>query len=251
MNEPSIRPREWYLEHLALDVARIEKALATVDLDAPVATCPGWNVVDLVAHVSFVHRWARACATDAAPPSKEQMATMSWTGGDDRDGLAAWFREGADEIVATLREVDLDGPTWHPFPVPLVGRVWPRRQAHEICIHRWDLERAAGATTPIDPVLAADGIDEYFEIAIPRLVARDGVTLPTPPLRVACIDADDSWIVSSADGYRVDDDGEHAATISGRADTLLLALWGRAAIDELDVDGDRDVATAWLAVAGM
>ena len=42
--------------------------------------------------------------------------------------------------------IDLDGPTWHPFGAAKLGRVWPRRQAQEISIHRWDAEQATGPT---------------------------------------------------------------------------------------------------------
>ena len=43
--------------------------------------------------------------------------------------------------------------------------MWPRRQAHEINVHRRDAELAAGLEpAAMDPELASDGIDEYFEL---------------------------------------------------------------------------------------
>ena len=47
-------------------------------------------------------------------------------------------------------------------------------------MHRWDAELAVGSTPEaIDPELASDGIDEYFELVIPRLVKRDKVDVIT------------------------------------------------------------------------
>src|SRR5215472_429357 len=48
-------------------------AAAERGLDAPVPSCPGWDVADVVAHVGSIHRWARLAvrATDmVAPPPR-------------------------------------------------------------------------------------------------------------------------------------------------------------------------------------
>ncbi len=244
--------RDTYLAHLAADVERSIAVLDDVALDAPVPPCPGWTVVDLIAHVGFIHRWAAACATDAAPPDRDAMATMAWSGGADRAALIAWFREGAAGITDVLRALDLSGPSWHPFPVEQIGAVWPRRQAQELSVHRWDLETAAGDPTPIDPALASDGIDEYFELAVPRLVAREGIELPAGSLHVHCTDVEGEWLVTTTDGYELE--RRHAkgdAALRGDAADLLLTLWGRVGVDRVDVVGDASVANAWLALSGM
>lgn len=41
-----------YLECLAADHGDLREAVATVELKAPVPTCPGWTVADLVVHVA-------------------------------------------------------------------------------------------------------------------------------------------------------------------------------------------------------
>ncbi|MGH1504804.1 MAG: maleylpyruvate isomerase family mycothiol-dependent enzyme [Acidimicrobiales bacterium] len=249
--------RAAYLEHFAADVERMSETLASVDLAAPVRSCPGWTVVDLIDHVGFVHRWAAACATDAAPPGRDALGGFAWPGDRDEpsaDDLSAWFRAGADRIAGVLRDLDLDGPTWHPFPTAHVGAVWPRRQAHEISVHRWDLDSTTTAEpSPVDAVLASDGIDEYFELAVPRLVARDDIALPTGSLHVHCTDVAGEWLTTTTDGsYELE--RRHAkgdAALRGNASDLLLALWGRLPVERLDVVGDADVAKAWLAISGM
>ena len=48
-------------EHIAAldeEGARLAEAADRAGLDEPVPTCPGWQVRDLLRHVSGVHRWA-------------------------------------------------------------------------------------------------------------------------------------------------------------------------------------------------
>ena len=148
--------------------------------------------------------------------------------------------------------MDLDGPTWHPFPVPKVGAVWPCRQAQEASVHRWDAERAIGASPTIEPALAADGVDEYFGLALPRLMRREHVGAPTAAVLVRAVDTGDEWRVAADDGsVAVIDDpvGEVAATISGAAQDVLLALWRRPVPDgAVQVDGTDP---GWLSLGGM
>nr|BFE67524.1 hypothetical protein GCM10020092_008250 [Actinoplanes digitatis] len=39
--------------------------------------------------------------------------------------------------------------------------------AHEISVHRWDAEAAAGRATPIETKLAADGVNEVLDTWLP------------------------------------------------------------------------------------
>lgn len=244
MHEP-----EWYIGHLRDDATRFSAVVASGPLDAPVAACPGWDVARLTAHLGFIHRWARYCAIHGEPPTE----TDAFQPGD-RD-LTEWFDEGVDQLVATLTEIDADGPTWHPFTVARLGRVWPRRQAHETAIHRWDAERAIGEPGPLDAPLASDGIDEYLEVSIPRLIAREGVTPLSGSLHIHCTDVDGEWLVWSEGGEyqmkRAHEKGD--AALRGPAAAILLRLWGRTSdLDApLDPIGDESVLEAWLAIAGM
>lgn len=243
------RPADWYLDHVEADVARVLAAIEHGDLSAPVAACPGWDAQRVVEHLGWIHRWARHCADHAASPTDTDPFERG-----DRD-LGEWFAEGAAELVATLRAIGPDDPTWHPFTVARVGRVWPRRQAHETSVHRWDVQAALGAADPIDPELASDGIDEYFEIAVPRLIKREGLAAPTSSFHVHCTDVDGEWLVwSEDDEYRME--RRHAkgdAALRGPAEALLLRLWGRTSsrADELSPIGDESAMAAWLGFAGM
>lgn len=243
------RSTDWYVDHLVADIERLGRVIADADLAAPVAACPGWDVQRLVEHLGVIHRWARQAAVTAAPP--DGMAQFAR---GDRD-LGEWFAEGAASLVDTLRGLDPDAPVWHPFPAEQVARVWARRQAHETAVHRWDAQRAVGSPDPIDAELASDGIDEYFGLAIPRLIAREGIAVPTSSFHVHCTDVDGEWLAWSEDGeYRTRRAHEKCdAALRGPAEAILLRLWGResARADELQPVGDEAALAAWLAIAGM
>lgn len=247
--DPDPHPPEWYVGHLRREAAAFAAVVEAGPLDAPVAACPGWDVAQLAVHLGVIHRWARRCVIDGEPPSDRDQFMPG-----DRD-LAEWFTEGADELVTALSEIDPEGPTWHPFTVTRVGLVWPRRQAHETAIHRWDVERAVGEPGPLDPGLASDGIDEYFELTVPRRFARDDLTVPHGSLHVHCTDVDGEWLVWNDDGVyamkRAHEKGD--AALRGPAADILLRLWGRTSGlgEPLSPVGDESVLAAWLSIAGM
>jgi uncharacterized protein (TIGR03083 family) len=248
---PELTPA-WYAEQVVADVERFAAVIESVGLDAAVPSTPGWDIARLTEHLGQVHRWAGFCAVRGRSPTEDEAAALE---SFRRDGAADWMRSGAADLAATLRALDPGASTWHPFPVSKVAAVWPRRMAHETAVHRWDAEGAVGATSPIDPRLASDGIDEYFELAVPRLGVRDGIDIPHQSLHVHCTDVDGEWLVwSDDDGYhmiRAHEKGD--AVMRGPAEVILLLLWGRRSdrLDELDRFGDEAALDAWLALAGM
>jgi uncharacterized protein (TIGR03083 family) len=244
--------QDTYVDHLEADVARLAAAVRTGPLDAPVQACPGWDLRQLTAHVGHIHRWARLCLLTAENP---QVAAFVQPGPDaSGDELAEWLQKGAGRLAATLRQVDSAAPTWHPFLVERVAGVWPRRQAQETAMHRWDAERAVGTPGPIDPELASDGIDEYFEVTHPRTIAREGAPPPSGSLHVHCTDVPGEWLAWYDDsGYRFT--REHAkgdAALRGPAEQILLALYHRDHdASALSPVGDEAVLAGWLGAPGL
>jgi uncharacterized protein (TIGR03083 family) len=180
-------------------------------------------------------------------PQPEEIAVPT---GSTNDELARWLEDGIRTLVRTLEAQEPDAPTWHPFAAPMMAGVWPRRQAQETMIHRWDAENAAGLVTPLDPLIAADGILEYFELIVPRVVDRDKRTAPKGVLRLECADVGLVCTVSS--GAKVDvelGDGLTAtpdATVRADAQDVLLALWRR-----VPLPGDHPpLAREWLSFGG-
>lgn len=241
------RDPEWFRGHLLADLDRFAAAVRTGPLDAAVSGCPGWDLRRLTAHMGVIHRWARHCAEHAArPESRDQWEPDPQASADE---LADWLIEGGRQLVETLRSVDPDAPTWHPFPAPKVARLWSRRQAHEISIHRWDAEHAVGEAAAIDPELASDGIDEYLDIVLRARATREGTELPGGSLHLHCTDTHGEWLIASDGGYRFERGHiKGAAALRGPAEALLLRLWNRnsARLAELSPVGDEQVLDAWL-----
>jgi uncharacterized protein (TIGR03083 family) len=240
-----------FIQSLHISTSRFSDAVRRGPLDAPVAACPEWTLIDLANHMGFIHRWARLAAQTGAPP--DQSAIEPPPAGNDPQVLADWIDAGADALVPVLAALDPAAPTWHPFPVPKVAGVWPRRQAHETQVHAWDAEHAVGPTSPLDPDIAADGIAEYFEIIVPRVLKRDGRAAPVGSMTIDCVDTDFRLIVGSPDGATVQVQRSAAGgdaqgpMLRGGAESILLSLWGRAERPQ----GDHGpVVNEWLAFGG-
>ena len=193
---------------------------------------------DLAHHLGGIHRWARRAAATGQRPDDDELERPP-----SDDELADWIDDGVSALADTLGGLDPAAATWHPFPTERVAAVWPRRQAHETAVHRWDAESVTGEHTPIDADLAADGIAEYFELIVPRLVARDGIDPPDGPM---IIELTDLGLVLRASTARVRlIEPPDTVDVAAPAETVLLALWGR-------VDGPEPspLARAWLTLGG-
>lgn len=247
---PTISQDE-HCDHVLTATDRFAGALRRHPLSTPVPTCPGWDLRALAVHTGEVHRWARHAASTGTRPRGQPGEPPP--AGSDGVALAAWLRHGAAELVATLRELDPAAPTWHLFPVAQVAGVWPRRQAHETAVHAWDALHAVGSPAAMDPTLALDGIAEYFELVVPRLVAREGLQPPAGTFSVEAGDLGHAVAVSVRDGEIVvtRDHPSPDGVLRGAAAACLGRLWNRPMGDDLELDGDPAVTAAWLALPGM
>jgi len=238
--------------HIRGDAARIAEIVAS-NPDAAVPGCPGWDVRALVAHLGAVHRWVTECVETSAHPARARATDpLPTPPPEDPADLAQWLTDGATAMTDALDGRDPIAPTWTPFRVerPTVS-FWTRRQTHETSVHRIDAESAVGSRTSIEPVIAADGVDEYLELILPRRA------LPVPAGRahLHCTDTAGEWTVESdADGRYVLD-REHRkgdAAVRGAAEHLLLLLWGRdVPAESIEVVGDTAVAAAWTGIGGI
>lgn len=248
------RPRQhsvpWFLDSLAWEGEVFARTVAQGDLDAEVAACPGWTLSGLVEHLGQIHRWAAFCARHGRAPDRDEAAALETF---DVDRAADWYRECLAELLGVLVDLDPEAATWHPFPGPRVAAFWPRRQAHETAMHRWDAQHAIGMPDPIDPDLAADAVDEYVEVVVPRRLARDGLDVPAGTLHLHCTDAAGEWLVWGEHGqYRmVRDHARGDAVLRGPAEAILLACWGRADTAGLDIFGDEAVLAGWFGLSGI
>lgn len=235
------------LHHLERSVETFAGVLRSGDLDARVPACPDWTVTDLAHHLGGVHRWARTAVVQRRPGDAPADRPGQWP--QARQELLQWFREGAADLVATLRATAPDAECWTFGPQPGQAAFWFRRQAHETAMHAWDAAAAQGRSTAVfEERLALDGIDEVHTIFFPRQV-RLGRIRPLERSLSVEPDGDDGarWVFAAdGGGHDAGPEPDAEATVAGPAGVLLLLLWGRTGLEDrrLRVTGDRDVARA-------
>jgi hypothetical protein len=214
---PTQLPLAQHLEGLRTAMVAFVRYADRAGLEAPVPTCPGWVVRDLVAHQGSAHR------TAAALVRHEQPGPVDPVEGDPVE----WLRDGAIELVeAVTRSADRSP--------------WARHACHQTTIHAVDALGAALGRAPhpsetwIDAAIAADGIDE----ALARTATRPGSRLHADAdavLVVAPEDVADWWLVRVGPRPAVVDRGTGARPdlpvadweVRGPATQTYLALWDR------------------------
>jgi uncharacterized protein (TIGR03083 family) len=251
--------RASYIEAIRESVPLFVSA-AQSDLAAHIPSCPAWNMTALVAHLGLVERFwtyiveqrapeyvdmppsALGVPEDEAPwylASDEGHADMSAV----PPGLLDWYQDSAARLIAAFEATSDDEPIWH-WSGDNRGITHMRNQAMEHTFHRWDAENAVGPTTPIDPRIAVDAIDQHFDV---QIAASRGYA---------------EWSQGSGESYhlhRTDGAGEWTVrfdgpeftitrghvkgdvAVRGSAEALALWLWGRGDLDSLEILGDRAV----------
>src|SRR5215218_9396587 len=193
---------EQHLQALAGGGAALGEAAAAAGPDAKVPTCPAWDVTDLVIHQGMVHRWAAANLRG----ERDHDTAASQAEGRAAASLLDWYTEGLAALVDTLRATAEDAKAMvflRDAPPP--RRFWARRQAHETTIHSVDAIAARSQRWPtaadvaIDPVLAADGIDELLMGFITRGKGRLHTAEPYTIL-VRTDDTGHAWTLRISDG---------------------------------------------------
>lgn len=237
--------RDAYLHFLREDGHAFAKGCNKA-LNVAVAGCPGWVIRDLVIHVTEVHAfWNFIARTGMAGPENYVRPD---TAADDQ--LIAQYLEGLDALVSTLTSTDAASPCWTwdgPHDIAWITR----RMAHEMAVHAWDARTAMGDATPIDAVLASDGIDEFVHMML-RFPMPDAATL-TGSVHIHCTDVDGEWLIVP-NGEQLIVTREHAkgaCAIRGAAHDVLMVLWRRFALSDVEVIGDAAVAAQCVARADL
>lgn len=224
----------------------------TGDAAAPVPTCPGWSVADLVFHTGRVYRWiGHVVGTRATEPSLPCDINTALPAEPDRYG--DWLVEGASELTGALREAGPDAGCWTWTPDRRASW-WARRGLHETVVHRADLAMTAGREPSLDPADAADGIDELLAyLPYGRRTSQSVAELPAggERLHLHATDADGEWMITlTPDGMRAErGHGKGDVAVRGPVATLLLLGYGRVspADPRLQIFGDPGLLATWLA----
>jgi uncharacterized protein (TIGR03083 family) len=154
-----------YLAHIRRDSARFREVLADCDPSAPVPSCPEWTAADLLWHLTEVQHWWCAMMVNRPQSAEEMGYTEPVRPEGGHDALLAAYDDAHGSFVAAIETADPAEPaySWSSDPADHTVAFTFRRQAHEALIHRIDAELTAGALTPLDPALAADGVDEVLD----------------------------------------------------------------------------------------
>jgi uncharacterized protein (TIGR03083 family) len=241
---------EWFCEQAEKEISTFAAVVADApDIAVDVPTCPGWTVGGLAQHTGTIHRWATTIVgTRAASRIPVPEAGSPWT---SADGWGQWIAAGATPLLTTLRAAGPLTAVWSWGPGRTSGW-WARRMLHETTVHRSDAELALGADDPvIDPVVAADGIDEFlFNLPSARRPYQHLASLPTgASLHLHATDTDGEWIIRFTDRGIDWQRGHEKATaaIRGPVTSLLLFTYGRRPVSDprLAAFGDETVPALW------
>lgn len=246
-------PLDTYGDGLGRAATVLRANAAAAGLDAPVPTCPGWTVLDLVAHQGMVHRWATGHLR--GNPVDEPDA-IEREGRAQRDVLG-WFDDGATALLQAIVDApdDLEALVFlRDAPAPRL--FWTRRQCHETTIHAVDaigarLGRPARADeTWLRDAIALDGIDELLRGFLTR--RRQGVhTSEETRILVRPDGVDVGWLVAASpdrpvETNRVDLGAEPPPpadhVLSAPPVELYLQLWNRG---PEPIDPAPDSVEAW------
>lgn len=252
-----------YLAHLGQDSARFVEVLSRTAYESAVPTCPGWTAADLLFHLAEVQAfWARIVGRRLT--TAEEVGELSTTRPDDDGELPALFAEWTGLLQQALRDTSPDTAVWTWANEQTAG-FCGRRQAHEALIHRLDAELTAGARTPIDAALAADGVDEVLGVMYGEPPAW-GTFTPDHDhvVRFAATDTGDAWSVTIGRfaGLEPGDGAEHesdcldwvaedvapTASVSAAAADLDCWLWRRPPEGEITVTGSESTLDRLTAV---
>ena len=221
---------------------RFSAVLVTADPTNLVPSCPAWNSVDLLKHLTQVHQfWAavigqRLSATQVEEFDKDRPALP-----DDPVRLQDLRRQATADLLRALTDRDPSESAWSWFPPDqTVGFTW-RMQTHEAIMHRVDAELVAGIPiSPITPELAADGIDHAVNVMW-AWAPSDAERRVTGTIELHATDTDQRWLINTirwsgrAWGQAFTDQigsepaasGPPDAVVAGTAQDLDLLVWTR------------------------
>jgi uncharacterized protein (TIGR03086 family) len=141
--------------------------------------CQSWQVRDLINHFVGVSYWFGDTVNSGVAP---QLEKVDYTGGD----MVATYDAGIAKAVAAFAAPGaLDKTVELPFG-KLPTAVYIGIATTDAFAHGWDLARATGQSTDLDPELAAELLEGARAFLQPAFRGEDGkspfgVEQPAPP----------------------------------------------------------------------
>lgn len=201
---------------------------------APVPGCPEWTLADLVWHLSEVqHLWGWVVRQRA-----QDLSAYVEPSRRPDDELLGFFIAVSTELEAVLAGAEPAKRVWTWGPTQDVAFVL-RRQMQEAVVHTVDVEQVVGDVHPVSPDVGLDGLDEWLEVFVPK-VLPEGPPPDAHPVVLHAVDADaERTLFEGTQPFPV-------AALTGTAGDLLLAAWRRVPLEVLTVHGDPVQAAAMI-----
>ena len=226
------------------------------DLSTPIPTCPEWTMRELCVHTGRAHRWAAAITSARAQQPIPFREVPDGKLPAEPAERGEWLRAGVTRLTDAVAEAGSD-PVW-TFDGAQPSLFWLRRMAHETAVHRADADAATGQPTELDPVLAADGIDEWLmDMSSIAWEGSDQRLRALPEGRSIHVHVTDpgvagEWTLHSEPGVITTERGHAKADVAlrGPATSLLLILMRRMPVagSGAEVLGDAAILDGWLDV---
>ena len=207
-------------------------ASAEKDLDAIVPTCPEWNNLELLNHMKMVW-WFAASQINTGNETERTVPS---------DEMKNSPLEQLEDLLNSCQVNDFSSPCWSWTTNKTVG-FWVRRMAHENTVHNWDTEGTLDTRSSISTLLALDGIEEKL------FMYPADTNFPDASIHLHCTDCEGEWMLaSSSGGLEIKrEHGKGDAAVKGRAEDILLYLWGRGQ-ENLECFGDEEVINTWARI---
>lgn len=227
----------------AVDGRKLIEA-AESDWSRPVPQCPEWDLAGLVRHTGGIFAWMAAVVSTG-----EFVDLRAVDPSPDADtDLGPWYLDNVDRTLGVLRDADPEAKAWTFSRLGDQSVAWWRRRlAVEVAIHRWDAEHAAEIDpSPLDPHVAAAGLEEFIIEFLPGLLAQDAAEKPTGTLHLQPTDsAEEYWLDLDHSGASRPDLMAASTAIRGTGSDLLLWMTNRRPV-HVDVQGEGDAFTKWI-----
>jgi uncharacterized protein (TIGR03083 family) len=257
--------RSWdfdrYRREIVAQAVLLADTIGGADMTAQVASCPGWNVGQLVRHLGGGQRWAAEMVSTGADEwlPDEHFRDLSPYRDEDPAVLRPWVLDSAVALSEALHRAGPEAPVF-TGPIPDgVAAFYARRFTHETAVHRADATLALGQPYALDHAVAIDGIDEWMELGSlpmhfdihPRMRELLG---PGRTLHFHATDTDKDdhaeWVVDltgDAIAWRRAHE-KSAVAVRGPVMELLLLVYKRRSPGDgaIEVLGDADLLEFWL-----
>jgi len=218
---------------------------------APVPSCPGWDVSQLVNHLGFIYSRTALIVAErrTEPPDRSELPVAPVDG-----ARIGWFAAQRTAVLAALEATDDDVLMWNfAADGPAAVTFWPRRMVHETLIHRVDAELSEGLVpAPSDPEVAADTLAEFFELLFPRLEAKLCENGPASSLHIQATDVPGAeWTVDlrAEESVITREHRKADAAVRGSAFELSCWAWSRLPTERLETFGDARIANRFQQAA--